>query len=87
VTPTPTAVSHIPQFEDATTSPVGDAASPAEDVDVSADDALSHTGDLLASPNFRICDTTQPPCLYLSYIASYAIRKIISVKERFSSYF
>jgi hypothetical protein len=33
------AVSHIPQFGDATTSPVGDAASPAGDVDMSAGDA------------------------------------------------
>jgi len=37
-------VSHIPQFGDATTSPAGDAVSP--------------EGDLLASPNFGICDTT-----------------------------
>jgi hypothetical protein len=36
-------VSHIPQF--------GDAAFP-------AGDAVSPTGDLLASPNFGICDTT-----------------------------
>jgi hypothetical protein len=34
-----TAVSHIPQFGDATKSPAGDAASPAGDVDVSAGDA------------------------------------------------
>ncbi len=34
-----TAVSHIPHFRDASTSPAGDAASPAEDVDVSAGDA------------------------------------------------
>jgi hypothetical protein len=34
-----TAVSHIPQFGDATTSPTGDAASPAGDVNVSAGDA------------------------------------------------
>jgi hypothetical protein len=33
------AVSHIPQFGDATTSLAGDAASPAGDVDVSAGDA------------------------------------------------
>jgi hypothetical protein len=33
------AVSHIPQFRDATTSPAGDAASPAGDVDRSAVDA------------------------------------------------
>jgi hypothetical protein len=33
------AVSHIPQFGDATTSPAGDAASPTGDVDVSAGDA------------------------------------------------
>jgi hypothetical protein len=33
------AVSHIPQFGDATTSLAGDAASPAGDVDVSARDA------------------------------------------------
>jgi hypothetical protein len=33
------AVSHIPQFEDATTSPAGDAASPTGDVDVNASDA------------------------------------------------
>ncbi len=35
----PTAVSHILQFGDATTSLAGDAASPAGDVDVSAGDA------------------------------------------------
>ncbi len=35
---------HIPQFGDTTTSPAGDAVIPAED--------------LLASPNFGICDTT-----------------------------
>jgi len=34
-----TAVSHIPRFEDATTSPAGDAASPTGNVDVSAGDA------------------------------------------------
>jgi hypothetical protein len=34
-----TAVSHIPQFGDANTSLVGDAVSPAGDVDVSAGDA------------------------------------------------
>ncbi len=48
------AVSHIPQFEDATTSSAGD-------VNVSAvqwETAASPTGDLLASPNFGICDTT-----------------------------
>jgi hypothetical protein len=39
------AVSHIPQLGDANTSLAGDAVSP--------------VGDLLASPNFRICDTTQ----------------------------
>jgi hypothetical protein len=33
------AVSHIPQFGDATTSSAGDAASPMGDVDVSAGDA------------------------------------------------
>jgi len=33
------AVSHIPEFKDATTSLAGDAASPARDVDVSAGDA------------------------------------------------
>jgi hypothetical protein len=33
------AVSHIPHFGDATTSPAGDAASPTGDVDVSARDA------------------------------------------------
>ncbi len=33
------AVSHIPEFGDATTSLAGDAASPARDVDVSAGDA------------------------------------------------
>ncbi len=81
------AVSHIPQFGDATTSSAGDAASPTGDVDVSAGgcaslkemihlrwettasperdsasparDAVSPEGDLLASPNFGICDTTQ----------------------------
>ncbi len=37
------AVSHIPHFGD---------------VDVSAGDAVSPTVDLLASPNFGICDTT-----------------------------
>ncbi len=35
-----------------TASPEGDAASPAED-------PVSPAGDLLASPNFGICDTTQ----------------------------
>jgi hypothetical protein len=45
-------MSDIPQFGDATTSLAGDAASPTGDVDVSA-------GDLLASPNFGICDTTR----------------------------
>ncbi len=33
------AVSHILQFRDTTTSPAGDASSPAEDVDVKAGDA------------------------------------------------
>jgi hypothetical protein len=37
-------VSHIPQFGDVNTSPTGDAVSP--------------SGDLLASPDFGICDTT-----------------------------
>ncbi len=67
-------MSHIPQFGDVdvsaggahcaslkemihpqwktTASPEGDAASP-------AGDAVSPTRDLLASPNFGICDTTQ----------------------------
>jgi len=36
-------VSHIPKFGDASKSPVGDTASPARDV--------------VASPNFDICDT------------------------------
>jgi len=34
-----TAVSHIPQSGDATTSPAGDAASPTGDADVNAGDA------------------------------------------------
>jgi len=34
-----TAVSHIPQFGDATTSPAGDTASPTGDVDASGEDA------------------------------------------------
>jgi len=38
------AVSHMPHFGDSTISPAGDAVSPTED--------------LLASPNFGICDTT-----------------------------
>jgi hypothetical protein len=41
-----------------TASPERDAASPAED-------AASPEGDLLASPNFGICDTT-PPDIYLT---------------------
>jgi len=44
-------VSHIPQFGDAAKSPAGDAASP-------TGDAVSPERDLLASPNFGICDTT-----------------------------
>ncbi len=44
-------MSHIPHL--------GDAASPAVDVDVSAGDALSPAGDFLASPNFGICNTAQ----------------------------
>jgi hypothetical protein len=39
VRPEKAAVSHIPQFGDATTSPEGDTASPTGDVDVSAGDA------------------------------------------------
>jgi hypothetical protein len=67
------AVSHIPQFGDANTSLSGDAGSPAGDVDVSAggcaslkemthlqwETTASPAGDLLASPNFGICNTTQ----------------------------
>ncbi len=65
-------MSHIPYFGDATTSPAGDAVSPAGDMDVSAGnahlqweitaypegDAASPAGDLLGSPHFGICDTT-----------------------------
>jgi hypothetical protein len=50
-------VSHIPQSGDATTSPTGDAASPTGDVDVSAGGCATPERDLLASPNFGICDT------------------------------
>ncbi len=59
-------MSYIPQFGDANTYLAGDAVSPAGDVDVSAGDAHLHWettaspgGDLLASPNFGICDTTR----------------------------
>ncbi len=68
-------MSHIPQFEDVTTSVAENAASPAGDVDVSAGDAhlqwettASPAGDLLASPKFGRCDTTH---LYRKSAVSY----------------
>ncbi len=62
------AVSHIPQFGDATKSPTEDAASPVADRAVyrwPADlksrpvPVPSLAGDLLASPSFGICDSTR----------------------------
>jgi len=43
-------VSHIPQFEDVDVS---------AGMRISEGDGASRPGDLLASPNFGICDTTQ----------------------------
>jgi len=40
-------------------SPVGTTASPKRDAASLVGDAVSPAGDLLASPNFGICDTTR----------------------------
>ncbi len=58
-------MSHIPQFVDANTSPAGDVDVSAGDAHLQweaktpARDAVSPVGDLPASSNFGICDTTR----------------------------